>query len=82
MPGWARRRRCPGHRRPGRLISTPPPELVRVERALQSAGSADVTWLDQALRSLVQSLAKVDVARLPDVIAVRMTDDVLTLVQK
>jgi len=54
--------------------------LLHVERALLSAGSADVTWLDQALRSLVQELASVADGRLPDVIAVCMTDDVLTLV--
>ncbi|WP_138757696.1 LysM peptidoglycan-binding domain-containing protein [Modestobacter altitudinis] len=74
------RRRQFRHRRPGRLIASTPPELVRVERALQSAGSADVTWLDQALRSLVHALANAEGARLPDVVAVCMTDDVLTLV--
>ncbi|CCH88549.1 putative LysM domain peptidoglycan-binding protein [Modestobacter italicus] len=73
------RRRQFRHRRPGRLISSTPPELLHVERALQSAGSADVTWLDQALRSLVQELASVEEGRLPDVVAVCMTDDVLTL---
>nr|WP_211661361.1 LysM peptidoglycan-binding domain-containing protein [Modestobacter muralis] len=74
------RRRQFRHRRPGRLISSTPPELLHVERALQSAGSADVTWLDHALRSLAQELASVDGGRLPDVVAVCMTDDVLTLV--
>jgi len=74
------RRRQFRYRRPGRLIHSTPPELLHVERALQSAGSADVTWLDQALRSLVQDLASVENGRLPDVIAVCMTDDVLTLV--
>jgi nucleoid-associated protein YgaU len=74
------RRRQFRHRRPGRLISRTPPELLHVERALHSAGSADVTWLDQALRSLAQDLASVEDGRLPDVIAVCMTDDVLTLV--
>ncbi|TKJ18019.1 LysM peptidoglycan-binding domain-containing protein [Blastococcus sp. CCUG 61487] len=70
-------------RRPGRTIGSTPPELLHVERALQvagSVGSADVTWLDQTLRALVQALARVDGARLPDVVAVCMTDDVLTLV--
>jgi nucleoid-associated protein YgaU len=77
------RRRQFRQRRPGRIIGSTPPELLRVERALQEAGSvgsADVTWLDQALRALVQALAGVDGARLPDVVAVCMTDDVLTLV--
>ena len=75
------RRRQFRHRRPGRVISSTPPELVPVERALQSAGSAgtaDVSWLDQALRSLVQ--ARVDARRLPDVVAACLTEDVLTLV--
>jgi hypothetical protein len=48
--------------------------------AAGNAGSADVSWLDQALRSLVQDVAEAEGARLPDVIAVCMTDDVLTLV--
>lgn len=77
------RRRQSRQRRPGRTIGSTPPELLHVERALQTAGSigsADVTWLDQALRGLVQSLARVDGARLPDVVAACMTDDVLTLV--
>ncbi|TFV79418.1 LysM peptidoglycan-binding domain-containing protein [Blastococcus sp. CT_GayMR19] len=77
------RRRQFRQRRPGRSIGSTPPELLHVERALQEAGSvggADVTWLDQALRALVQALASVDAARLPDVVAACMTDDVLTLV--
>lgn len=77
------RRRQFRQRRPGRTIGSAPPELLHVERALQEAGSvgsADVTWLDQALRALVQALARVDGARLPDVVAACMTDDVLTLV--
>lgn len=77
------RRRQFRQRRPGRMIGSAPPELLRVERALQeggSVGSADVTWLDQALRALVQALARVDGAHLPDVVAACMTDDVLTLV--
>ncbi len=77
------RRRQFRHRRPGRVISSTPPELLHAERALNSAGSAgsaDVAWLDQALRSLVQDLAEAEAARLPDVVAVCMTDDVLTLV--
>ena len=77
------RRRQFRQRRPGCIIGSTPPELLHVERALQEAGSVgspDVTWLDQTLRALVQALARVDGARLPDVVAVCMTDDVLTLV--
>jgi nucleoid-associated protein YgaU len=77
------RRRQFRHRRPGRVIRSTPPELLRAERELQSggsAGSADVSWLDRALRSLVQVLARTEGARLPDVVAASMTDDLLTLV--
>jgi hypothetical protein len=77
------RRRQFRHRRPGRVISSTPPELLRAERELRSAGSAgsaDVNWLDRALRSLAQDLARIEGAQLPDVVAVSMTDDVLTLV--
>jgi LysM repeat protein len=77
------RRRQFRWRRPGRTISATPRELQHVERALLStgtAGIADVTWLDTALRSLVHSLAATENARLPDVLAVRMTDDRLDLV--
>jgi hypothetical protein len=77
------RRRQFRWRRPGRTISATPPELQHVERALLStgtAGIADVRWLDAALRSLVHSLAGADNGRLPDVLAVRMTDDRLDLV--
>jgi nucleoid-associated protein YgaU len=77
------RRRQFRQRRLGRMIGSTPSELLHVERTLQevgSVGSADVTWLDHALRALVQALARVDGARLPDVVAVCMTGDVLTLV--
>ena len=77
------RRRQFRHRRPGRVISSTPPELLDAERALLmagSVGSADVSWLDQALRSLVQAQADAESARLPDVVAACTTDDVLTLV--
>jgi hypothetical protein len=77
------RRRQFRHRRPGRVISSTPPELLRAERELQSAGSAgsaDVSWLDRALRSMVQDLARIEGAQLPDVVAVSMTDNLLTLV--
>jgi hypothetical protein len=60
-----------------------PPELIRMERAVLGAGYAgiaDVTWLDQALRSLVHAAASTPGGRLPDVIAVRMSREELELV--
>ena len=77
------RRRQFRHRRPGRIIAGTPAGLVATERAVRAAGSAgvaDVTWLDQALRGLVQTIAGDPDGRLPDVIAVRLTADELTLV--
>ena len=77
------RRRQFRWRHPGRTISPTPPELQRVEHALLStgtAGMADVTWLNAALRSLVHSLTATDTGRLPDVVAVRMTAETLELV--
>jgi nucleoid-associated protein YgaU len=77
------RRRQFRERRPGRTISGTPPELVGLEQALLAtgrAGSADVQWLDHALRSLTQALAKTDDGQLPDVVAACMTGEVLTLV--
>jgi hypothetical protein len=77
------RRRQFRARRPGRTISRTPAELVGTERALLAAGyaaAADVSWLDQALRGLVQQVAARDDVQLPDVMAVSMTDDILTLV--
>ncbi len=77
------RRRQFRERRPGRIISGTPPELIGMEQALLAtgrAGSADVRWLDHALRSLAQILAKTDDGQLPDVVAVCMTEDLLTLV--
>ena len=67
----------------GRTIGATPPSLVNVERKLLatgSAGIADVTWLNEALRSLVHALAGQDDAPLPDVVAARMTSEVLELV--
>lgn len=67
----------------GRTIGATPPQLQRVERALLSTGTdgmVDVTWLDEALRSLVHSLAAGDTGRLPDVVAARMTAETLELV--
>lgn len=77
------RRRQFRWRHPGRTIGATPPELQRVERALLSTGTpgmADVTWLNEALRSLVPSLAATETGRLPDVVAARMTAEMLELV--
>ncbi len=41
---------------------------------------ADVTWLNEALRSLVHALSATDSGRLPDVVAARMTAHTLELV--
>ena len=79
----AYRRRQFRERRPGRTITGTPAELIGLEQALLAtgcAGSADVRWLDQALRSLTQVLAKTDDAQLPDLVAVCMTEQELTLV--
>lgn len=76
------RRRQFRRRHPGRTIGGTPPELIRMERAVLASGTtglADVGWLDQALRSLVQSVAADPAGKLPDVIAVCMTADQLTL---
>lgn len=72
------RRRQFRHRRPGRRIAQTPPTLVPVERSLVAAGTADVLWLDRALRSLVQGAAAG--TQLPDVVAVSIGSDVLSLV--
>jgi nucleoid-associated protein YgaU len=77
------RRRQFRWRHPGRTIGATPPRLQRVERALLSsghAGMADVTWLNEALRSLVHALSATDAGRLPDVVAARMTAETLELV--
>jgi hypothetical protein len=77
------RRRQFRWRRPGRTITATQPQLRRVEHALLStgtAGMADVTWLNAALRSLAHSLAATDTGRLPDLVAVRMTAETLQLV--
>ena len=62
------RRRQFRMRRPGRSMASTPSGVAGMERLLMSAGTrglADVTWLDQALRSLVQGLSKVPGARCP-----------------
>ena len=77
------RRRQFRWRHPGRAIGATPQRLQRIERALVSsgqAGMADVTWLNEALRSLVHALSATDAGRLPDVVAARMTAQTLELV--
>ena len=77
------RRRQFRMRRAGRSMASTPAEGARMERLLLTAGTrglADVTWLDQALRSLVQGLSKVPGAQLPDVVAVRLGTADLELV--
>lgn len=77
------RRRQWRARRTGRLIGATPPRLQPTEAAMLSAGTTghpDITWLDQALRGLVQALATDPEGRLPDVVAVRMSDRQLDLV--
>lgn len=77
------RRRQFRHRAAGRMIAATPPELAPMEKALLTqgqAGTADVTWLNAALRSLAHTVATDPDGRLPDVVAVRITQDVLDLV--
>lgn len=77
------RRRQFRWRTPGRTINPTPLRLVGVETSLLQTGTAaiaDVTWLDQALRSLVHTMSKTPGSRLPDVVAVRLADDELELV--
>jgi len=77
------RRRQLRWRRPGHTISATPPQLLPAERALRSTGSAalaDVTWLNEALRSLVHALSGTEGGRLPDVLAARLTDQELELI--
>jgi len=77
------RRRQFRMRRPGRSMASTPAGVAGMERLLMTAGTrglADVTWLDQALRSLVQGLSKMPDARLPDVVAVRLGSQELELV--
>ena len=86
------RRRQFRHRQPGHSIASIPEELVDMERALLTAGSAGnpaATWLDQALRGLAQQLALRGLTaqqpddptwRPPEAIAAGMTDTRLQLV--
>ena len=76
------RRRQFRYRSPGRSITQTPPELRDAERALLTAGGSgmgDVTFLDRALRGLTRAAAD-GLARLPDVVAARLTTDALELI--
>lgn len=76
-----RRRRQMRYRRPGRVVAPTPVRLSRVEKALLVApGAVDVRWLNQALRGLVQLQVAAPGARLPDVVAARLSDQMLELV--
>ncbi len=77
------RRRQFRFRRPGRAIPATPHDLVDLEKQLRAAsltGLPDVTWLNQAMRSLVHSMAHRQDRRLPDLLAVQMSDDRLELI--
>ena len=76
------RRRQFRHRSPGRSITQTPPELRDAERVLLTAGGSgmgDVTFLDRALRGLTRA-ASDGLARLPEVVAARLTTDILELI--
>ncbi len=67
----------------GCVLSATPPELAPVEKALLAhgqVGEVDVTWLNEALRGLAHTVAADPGRQLPDVIAVRMTEEFLELV--
>ena len=77
------RRRQFRHRLPGHRVAATPAELVGMERALLTAGTAraaDAAWLDQALRGLAHQLGADPQGRLPDVVAACLTDAAITLV--
>ena len=69
------------HRRPGEQIVGAPPDLVDLERVLRSIGgaaAADAQWLDEALRGLGQTVARIG-GTFPDVTAACVTDHELRL---
>lgn len=74
------RRRQRRHRRPGRAIPPVPISARPIERALRTATTADVEWLDEALRGLARSLAGDPAGRLPDVVAAALDRDGVELV--
>jgi hypothetical protein len=66
------RRRQRRHRRPGRATPATPISARPAERAIRTASTSDILWLDQTLRGLAQQLARDPGGRLPDVMAVSL----------
>ncbi|MBK6872807.1 MAG: LysM peptidoglycan-binding domain-containing protein [Kineosporiaceae bacterium] len=64
------RRQQRRYRAPGRAAPPTPISAVATERAVRSASTRDITWLDEALRGLCRQLAGDPGGRLPDVMAV------------
>lgn len=77
------RRRQIRHRRPGRATPTTPTRTVPAEHALRAQApraTADITFLDTALRHLSATLREgTDPRNLPDVLAARYRDEQLEL---
>lgn len=77
---WRRRLQAQ-HRRPGRTIHTPPPELARVERSVAHFGSPTQPHLDR-LDSTLRRLAAHHQSRgerVPDLVAVELGTDRLVV---
>jgi nucleoid-associated protein YgaU/DNA-binding SARP family transcriptional activator len=78
----AQRRQRLRRRRPGRMLTATPPTLIGAEAsvlAAASAGAADFTALDVALRSLAVAVSDQPGGVLPDVVAARLTGHRLDL---
>ena len=70
------------HRRPGRTIAIPPPELVPIEKTLVHQGkpiSDVVTFVDHTLRRLAATVTDGSGAALPQLVAVEVALTRLTL---
>ncbi|MBL8929315.1 MAG: LysM peptidoglycan-binding domain-containing protein [Kineosporiaceae bacterium] len=63
------RRRQQRYRRPGGSIPKVPVTARATERAIRTATTADITWLDEVLRALPFHLSRQPGGRLPEVIA-------------
>ena len=68
--GHRRRRQ---HRRPGRAVAPTPISAVPTERAVLTASTEDIHWLDEVLRGLAHALAQDPGGRLPDLLAAGLT---------
>jgi hypothetical protein len=78
----SRRRRQFRYRRPGRTIPPTPPALAPMHKTLIRHGDGavdEVDWLDESLRTLAQQIDEAG-GDLPDVIAARLSSDMLELV--